>query len=66
MRRIVGLFAFVSALVALVPLAGSAYAVSREQQCEARCDHRYNPLNAAKVDRWRADEARRVCKEKCR
>jgi hypothetical protein len=65
MRRTVGIFALVSVFVALVPLAGSAYAKSREQ-CKARCDHSYNPLNAAKVDRWRVDEARRVCKEKCR
>jgi hypothetical protein len=65
MRRIVGLFALVSAFVALVPLAGSAYAVSREV-CEARCDHTYNPVNAAKVDRWRVDDARRACREKCR
>jgi hypothetical protein len=70
MRRILtaSLVATAVALLAgsaLVQLTGRAYAVSR-QQCEARCDHRYNPLNAAKVDRWRVYDARSACKEKCR
>jgi hypothetical protein len=65
MRWIVSLFAFIGALVALVPIAGSAHAASRAQ-CEARCDHRYDPVNAPKVDRWRVDGERNACKAKCR
>jgi hypothetical protein len=61
MRWIFGLFA----LVALVPIAGSAHAVSRAQ-CEARCDHTYDPVNVPKVDRWRVDGQRNACKAKCR
>jgi hypothetical protein len=65
MRWIIGLVVLVGALVALVPIAGSAYAESRAV-CQARCDARYNPVDAAKEDRWRVDDHRRACRASCR